>query len=120
VTHLLRKTSLIITLAVVLATGSPVAASAVTHHHPHPLVSAAILRKTLNVHNCEEPVWNVSGPQYFGGLGWLDATWLMYKAPSFPRYMSQATIEQQAWAMAHFVAANGGWWPDQGHCTGGY
>ena len=73
---------------------------------------------TLRVHNCEEPVWNVNGPKYYGGLGWLDATWLRFKRRDFPRYMSQATIEQQAYAMSKFALKYG--WPDQNGCTGGY
>lgn len=94
-------------------------ADAVTRSHR--LVSESILQKTINVHNCEEPAWNVNTVKYKGGLGWLDATWLTYKFARFPRYMSQATIEEQAWAMAHFVAvAEHGWWPDQTGCTGGY
>lgn len=116
-THL--KLFSIITFALFMAV-APVSAGAAKR--PRPLVSPLILRKTINVHNCEEGSygWHVNGPEYFGGLGWLDATWLKYKFPRFPRYMSEATVEQQAWAMAHFVAANGGWWPDQVGCTGGY
>ena len=76
------------------------------------------MQETIRVHHCEEPVWNVNGPKYFGGLGWLDATWLTFKRRDFPRYMSEATPQQQAWAMARFAQKYG--WPDQGHCTGGY
>ena len=87
-----------------------------------PLVSARVMQETIRVHNCEEPRWNVDGPKYFGGLGWLDATWLTFKRKDFPRYMSEATPQQQAWAMARFGQKYG--WPDQrpgsNHCTGGY
>jgi hypothetical protein len=87
----------------------------------HPLVNRDVMTKTIRVHNCEEPTWTVHGNKYRGGLGWLDATWLSYRSPHFPRYMDQATPMQQAWAMAHFVAiAEHGWWPDQVGCTGGY
>ena len=89
--------------------------------HPHtskPLVSPTIMAMTVRVHNCEEPVWNVDGPKYFGGLGWLDATWLTFRRHDFPRYMSRATPQQQAWAMARFAMRYG--WPDQRGCSGGY
>ena len=85
-----------------------------------PLVSAQIMAKTTRVHNCEEPVWNVRGSIYAGGLGWRLALWPEFKAPSFPRSMADATPEQQAWAMAHFVAKTLHYWPDQHGCTGGY
>ena len=87
-----------------------------------PLVSPYILAKASNVATCEEGGWNnVDGPLYFGALGWLEATWAQFRAPSFPGSMYDATPAQQAWAMAHFVGADmGGWWPDQTGCTGGY
>lgn len=81
------------------------------------------MAKTIRVHVCEERGhgWHVDGPTYFGGLGWLAATWTEFRAPSFPVSMADATPQQQAWAMAHFVGATmGGWWPDQSGCTGGY
>jgi len=34
--------------------------------------------------------------------------------------MADATPQQQAWAMAHFVGAVLHFWPDQVGCTGGY
>lgn len=104
---------------------TPLSATTKVHRQ---LVSDEILIKTIYVHNCEERGfgWHVghgkTNYQYYGGIGWLDATWLKYKAPSFPRSMSDATPQQQAWAMAHFVGAQlGGRWPDaNGVCTGGY
>jgi hypothetical protein len=88
----------------------------------HTLVSPSIMQRVLRVHDCEEPGnWNVDGPRYYGGLGWLSATWLAWRAPDFPLNAALATPEQQAWAMDHFVAsAEHGWWPDQAGCTGGY
>ena len=82
------------------------------------LVSHRIMVMTLRVHNCEEPVWNVNGPKYYGGLGWLDATWLAFKRKDFPRYMSEATPQEQAYAMEQFAKKYG--WPDQHGCSGGY
>lgn len=94
-------------------------ASAGAGTRSHRLVSDAILQKTIRVHNCEEPVWNVNAGEYKGGLGWLDATWLEYRLPGFPRYAWQATVQQQARAMLHFVTvAEHGYWPDQnGRCA---
>ena len=104
-----------------LVNGSASAASAITRHHP--LVSLTTMMKVIRVHDCEErdAGWHVHGPKYFGGLGWLNATWKQWRAPSFPIRMDLATPVQQAWAMAHFVASvEHGWWPDQDGCTGGY
>ena len=83
-----------------------------------PLVSALIMQKTTRVHNCEEPVWNINGPKYYGGLGWLDATWLAFRSPGDPRYMSQASPQRQARAMSRFAAKYN--WPDQFGCQGSY
>ena len=104
---------LIISSTCLVATSS--SASSATH----PLVTTTIMAKVLRVHNCEEPSWFVNAGQYKGGLGWLDATWLTYRLPGFPRYAFQATIQQQARAMVHFVTvAEHGWWPDQLVCHG--
>lgn len=105
---------------VVLVVGSSLTASAGQRHR---LIPASIMRKVDRVHVCEEGQagWHVDGPIYFGGLGWLAATWQRYRAPSFPASMADATPEQQAWAMAHLVGSLfHGWWPDQAGCTGGY
>ena len=85
-------------------------------------MSAVIFAKATRVAICEEGGWvDVHGPTYYGALGWLQATWDQYRAPGFPARMDEATPQQQAWAMAHFVgSAMKGWWPDQGSCTGGY
>ena len=106
---------LTITIAL-LTTAAP--ASAATHRHPARLVTPAIFAKVLRVHNCEEPVWNVRGPWYAGGLGWRLATWAAYRLPWMPLSAAQATPQEQALAMTRFVAiANHGWWPDQSHCA---
>ena len=86
------------------------------------LVSASIMAKVERVHLCEERSggWHVNGPTYFGGLGWLAATWAQFRAPTFPVSMADATPQQQAWAMAHFVGSVLHFWPDQVGCTGGY
>ena len=89
-----------------------------------PLVSPLVMQKTIKVMHCETGNWRTNGPKYYGGLGWLDATWLKYRLPGFPRYASQATPEQQARAMLHFVTvALHGWWPHQtypAYCGPGY
>jgi hypothetical protein len=80
-------------------------------------VSPANMAKVLKVHHCEETSWNVNGSEYQGGLGWLHATWLEFRLPSFPMSAAQATIQQQAFAMVRFAAKYG--WPDQeGNCYG--
>lgn len=93
-------------------------------HRPAPLISAAIMRMVFKVHMCESPAsWSTDGPTYFGGLGWTVASWLAFRAPSFPRNMADATPEQQGWAMAHFVAFYHIAWPHQGYpayCGAGY
>jgi len=90
-----------------------------THHS---LVSRAIMAKTTKVAVCEEGGWHdAHGPEYFGSLGWLAATWDEFRAPSFPLRADLATPEQQAFAVAHFVGALlHGVWPDARGCTGGY
>jgi len=78
------------------------------------------------VHFCEENVpngWHIHGPLYYGGLGWLAATWDKYRLPGFPVRADLATPLQQARAMARFIAVTGMPWPDQlpgPQCTGGY
>jgi hypothetical protein len=88
----------------------------------HRLVPPLIFAKVLRVHRCEEGTnWYAHGLLYFGGLGWLDATWQRYKLPGFPARADLATPQQQARAMLRFVTvAEHGWWPDQNGCTGGY
>lgn len=74
--------------------------------------------QVLVVHHCEEPVWNVNGPQYFGGLGWLSATWLMFRLPWMPMNMAYATVREQSLAMVRFATRYG--WPDLGGVCRGY
>ena len=69
------------------------------------------------VHHCEEPSWHVNGPLYFGGLGWLWATWQEFRLPSMPRSMTDATPAEQAVALGRFARAHG--MPDlHGTCHG--
>lgn len=90
-------------------------------HHGRHTVPWATWLKVLNVHHCEEPVWNVRGGTYSGGLGWDNSLWTAFRAKWMPASMADATPLQQAWAMAHFVSQdNGGYWPDQSGCSGGY
>jgi hypothetical protein len=80
-------------------------------------VPAWVMADAMRVHVCEEPSWFVHGYRSSGGLGWMNATWDQFKAPSFPANMGDATIEQQAWAMWRFANTYG--WPDQsGYCHG--
>ena len=92
------------------------------HHGGHSLVSAQVMALTSNVNRCEESGdWHVNGPTYFGGLGWLWATWQEWRQPTDPLNMAYATPQEQARAMARFVGhVMGGWWPDSHGCTGGY
>jgi hypothetical protein len=85
------------------------------------------VQMSQKVHFCEENVpngWHVSGPLYFGGLGWLSATWNRYKLPGFPARADLATPIQQSRAMLRFVTiALNGHWPDNlagDQCTGSY
>ena len=119
---MLRKSLLLlsfIVMSVFLTAVPEVGAS--THHS---LVSRAIMAKTIKVMHCEAGTWHSDGPKYFGGLGWLAATWAEFRAPTFPRNMADATPQQQAWAMAHLVGTLlHGWWPHQGYpayCGPGY
>ena len=86
-----------------------------------PLVAPWVMAATERVQACEEGSygWHVNGPKYFGGLGWLWATWQAFRRPDFPLNMADASPEQQAWAMQRF-AEHYGFWPDQRGCTGGY
>lgn len=111
--HLTRSTTTVVTIVIHVKSS----------HVRHALVSAVIMQRTARVQACEEGHWgwHVNGSKYQGGLGWLHATWLAYRSPHFPLNMADATPQQQAWAMAHFVAhVLHGWWPDQTGCTGGY
>jgi hypothetical protein len=114
-----RIALLAITVGSFMANGAA-SASASTHA----LVSPSIMAKAARVDVCEEGGdWHYGSKfsEYAGGLGWLQATWRQWRAPSFPLYAYLATPAQQAWAMAHFVAiVEHGWWPDQVGCTGGY
>jgi hypothetical protein len=75
----------------------------------------------LKVHHCEEPVWNVRGPVYSGGLGWRNSLWSQFRAPWMPSSMADAKPLWQAWAMSRFVETiNHGYWPDQHGCEGSY
>ena len=87
------------------------------------IVSPVIMQRTVKVMKCEGGNWHANGSLYQGGLGWLHSTWLRFKAPTFPDNMAQATPQQQAWAMAHFVGAVLHYWPHQDYpfqCGGGY
>lgn len=88
---------------------------------PHHLVSSQALAMATRVAVCEEGGWhNVDGPTYFGALGWLWSTWQMFRTPSFPVNMANASPEQQAWALERFVRYYHMAMPDQIGCTGGY
>jgi len=101
-----------------------VAPAAHHHHRPRYGITHAMFERVANVQLCEEGSngWHVDGPKYFGGLGWLAATWTEFRNPHFPRSAARATPLQQAWSMYRFIAHYRISWPDQprGHCTGGY
>jgi hypothetical protein len=110
-----RRASALI-LAVVLW-ASPAFGLKPSHH----LVSWSIMQKAIRVNQCEEGGnWHVRGSIYAGGLGWTLSLWPRFKAKPFPASMADASPEQQAWAMAHFVGAVLHYWPDQWGCTGPY
>jgi hypothetical protein len=75
---------------------------------------------------CEEQGnWYVEGPTYYGGLGWLQATWNMFKTPSDPPYMSEATPVEQieagvAFAVRYYGYADGNPEPSLSSCGSGY
>lgn len=48
-----------------------------------------------HVHECEGDPWNDDGPKYFGGLGWLAATWNKFRTPGDPISMAAASIAEQ-------------------------
>ncbi len=113
----------VLTSAVFVATveGETVKVRTKAAHHAL-YVSPQIFQMATKVAICEEGGWSASsnqhGPTYFGNLGWLDATWQMFKRPGFPARMDEATPTQQAIAMARFAGRY--YWPDQNGCTGGY
>ena len=82
------------------------------------LVPHSIMVKVERVHICEERGhgWAVDGPTYFGGLGWTAATWRSFRLPGYPLSASEATVQQQAWALVRFAARYG--WPDTEGCRG--
>jgi hypothetical protein len=91
-----------------------------TNSGASPLVNPKIMQMTMKVHVCEESAagWHVHGPTYFGGLGWLDATWLEFRLPGFPIRADLASPAQQARAMSRFASRYG--WPDQNGLCEGY
>ena len=97
--------------------------SHVTQHHVRlihrPVVPWQIWLDTVRVHICEEPRWDIRGPEYSGGLGWTNSLWPKFKAPWMPANMADAKPLQQSWALAHFIQKdNHGYWPDQRGCNG--
>ncbi len=76
------------------------------------------------VNVCEEGGnWYVHGSQYSGGLGWLHATWDMFRSPDDPADMGDASPTQQVAAAVQFAIRYYGdpyWAPDQSGCGGGY
>lgn len=99
--------------------GSP--ASASVHSR---LVTARAMQIATKVAVCEEGGWgavhNAHGPTYYGNIGWLDATWLMFRRHDFPRRMDYATPQEQAWALLRMLGYYRMSAPDQRGCTGGY
>lgn len=84
-------------------------------------VTPAMFAEVAQVNQCEEGGdWHVNGPEYFGGLGWLAATWDEFRKPSWPRNMADAPPLMQSNAMFRFIWHYGIAMPDQGRCTGGY
>lgn len=85
-------------------------------------VSPALMAQARWVNHCEENgqpnPWHIAGPTYYGGLGWLNATWQEFKAPSMPHLMSSATPMEQAWALGRFAHVYG--MPDQNGTCHGY
>ena len=87
----------------------------------HPSLSNSMIHvshiqeeRVLVVHHCEEPLWNVNGLSYQGGLGWLHATWLTFRLPWMPLNMAYASITEQSIAMIRFANRYG--WPDLSGC----
>jgi len=76
------------------------------------------------VNICEEGGnWSVAGASYSGGLGWLHATWSMFRTADDPSDMADATPAQQVAAAVQFAIhyyGNPYWAPDQSGCGGGY
>jgi len=96
------------------------------HHRPHRAarhfgVTRSMMRDVSRVNVCEEGGrWHVDGPTFFGGLGWLHPTWLMFRRPEWPQNMADAPPYMQANAMWRFVWHFNVPMPDQHGCTGGY
>lgn len=84
---------------------------------PHVHVTKAQFSQATRVAVCEEGGWhNAHGPEYFGALGWLNATWQEFKLPWMPHLMSDATPMDQAWALQQFAKKYG--MPDLHGCHG--
>ncbi len=98
----------------------------VVHHHrrhrpDHYGVTRAMMQEVARVNVCEEGGnWHVDGPVFSGGLGWLHATWHMFRRPTWPTDMADAPPYMQANAMWRFVWYFGIAMPDQVGCTGSY
>lgn len=91
----------------------------------HNLVTPRVFQMVMKIHLCEAKAlgWHVNGPKYFGGLGWLYSTWLTYRSAWMPTNMADATPQEQALAMVHFVNRTLHYWPHQGYpayCGPGY
>ena len=94
--------------------------AASTHHRNLYGMKPGMMSPVERVHHCEEPAWNVDGPVYSGGLGWLHATWAMFRKPWWPADMANASPFMQGNAMWRFIWYYHIPWPDQHGCTGGY
>jgi hypothetical protein len=73
------------------------------------------------VDHCEEggqpDPWHTDGPTYFGGLGWISATWTTFRASWMPSSMNLATPLEQTWALYQFAKRY--YMPDlNGQCRG--
>lgn len=113
-----------------ISTTSATTTAHVRHHSPHRRVvrrpdhygiSRGMMAEVRRVNVCEEGGdWHVNGPEYFGGLGWLAATWAEFREHAWPSDMADAPPYMQANAMFRFVWHYGIAMPDQAGCTGSY
>lgn len=99
----------------------PSRATRTTAAGPSVAITHAALVRWMKVHVCEERGhgWHVHGPTYWGGLGWMQATWDQFKRADFPARADLATVAEQVWAAQRFA----GYYhlvPDQHGCTGSY
>ena len=92
-----------------------------THAQPNTFgVTPSMMAAAQRVSTCEEGGnWHFVGTSFDGGIGWTPTNWLLFRKPTWPRFMHDAPPRMQANALFRFVRYFRISMPDQtGTCAG--